>query len=165
MGSVGKMLLAKTAMRKILKDAGHLVRLAAVLVVGVIVFLVLRQVLVPPSFGQYGHYRPGALEDNRNRPVKYAGHASCELCHDAVVAVKKTGKHANIACEACHGPLAQHAEDPIANKPRLPEVAALCVRCHEADAAKPKAFPQVISKEHSGGEPCGTCHKPHSPKP
>jgi protein-arginine kinase activator protein McsA len=39
----------------------------------------------------------------------------------------------------------------------------LCVRCHEANIAKPKGFPQVVSAEHSTGVSCDTCHQPHSP--
>jgi hypothetical protein len=152
-------------MGRIFGDAGHLLRLAAVLIVALVAFFVLRQALVPPGFGKYGHYRPGALEDNRSRPIKYAGHASCELCHDAVVAVKETGRHARITCETCHGPLVKHTEDPAANMPRRPEAAGLCMSCHEADAAKPKTFPQVVSKEHSGGAPCNSCHQAHRPKP
>ena len=159
------MLSNEQIMGKILRDAGHLVRLVVVLLAGVLLFLILRNALVPPGFGQYGHYRPGALEDNRNRPVKFAGQTACAMCHDEVVQLRKTGKHAGVSCEACHGPQFQHTEDPTAHKPPRPQVAALCVRCHEADAAKPKRFPQVVSKEHSGGEPCGTCHKPHNPKP
>jgi hypothetical protein len=40
----------------------------------------------------------------------------------------------------------------------------LCARCHEANSAKPKSFPQVATAEHSAGLACQTCHKPHSPK-
>jgi cytochrome c553 len=69
-----------------------------------------------------------------------------------------------VACETCHGPLAKHADDPSAVAPKLPAVAALCVRCHEKDTAKPKTFPQVVSTEHSGGMACNECHKPHNPQ-
>ena len=148
-----------------LRDIEHLLRLVAVLIAGIIIFFVARRLMIPPGYGQYGHYRPGALEDNRNRPIKFAGHAACELCHEEAATLKKTGKHSNVSCEACHGPLAQHADDPTANKPKRPNAASLCVRCHEAGIAKPKGFPQVVSKEHSGGEPCNSCHQPHKPKP
>src|ERR1035438_1311476 len=77
--------------------------------------------------------------------------------------VPASGKHAHVACEAGHGRLARHAEDPAANVPKLPTVATLCVRCHEKDTAKPKTFPQVVSVEHSGGMACNNCHKPHNP--
>ena len=48
-------------------------------------------------------------------------------------------------------------------KPARPVVAKLCRRCHEADAAKPKKFPQVVLAEHGGGEVCNACHQPHKP--
>jgi len=77
--------------------------------------------------------------------------------------VHDAGRHATVACEACHGPLAKHADDPGANVPKLPQVGDLCRRCHEKDAAKPQGFPQVVTAEHSGGVPCDSCHQPHNP--
>ena len=68
------------------------------------------------------------------------------LCHDDEAKARAAGKHAHVACEACHGPLAQHADDPAAHVPQLPDVANLCRRCHEKDAAKPKNFPQVVDR-------------------
>lgn len=147
-----------------LKDAEHLVRMAAVLVGGLVAFLLIRSAIVPKSFGEYGHYRGAALDEIRARPVSFAGHSTCEMCHDDVFKVKSAGVHAGVACEACHGPAAAHTEDPTANKALKPDPATLCVRCHEADPAKPKGFPQVVSKEHAGETSCGECHQPHSPK-
>jgi formate-dependent nitrite reductase cytochrome c552 subunit len=86
------------------------------------------------------------------------------MCHDEEAKVRAAGKHAHVSCETCHGPLAKHAGDPAALKPVLPNVATLCVRCHEHDQAKPKTFPQVVSADHSNGMACNDCHKPHSPK-
>jgi hypothetical protein len=120
--------------------------------------------VVPVGFGRYGHYRAGALDDVRARPISFAGHEACETCHDEQAQKKAQGKHAQVACEACHGPLAQHADDPAAHVPKLPEVAKLCRQCHEQDAAKPKNFPQVATAEHSGGAACNDCHKPHNPQ-
>ena len=145
------------------KDAGHLFRMAAVFLVGVVLFLVARSLFVPSSFGQYGHYRGAAIADVANRPVVFAGHQVCESCHTDVLQVKSKGVHAWVACESCHGPLAKHADDPTALQPPHIDVAVLCVRCHEANNAKPKGFPQVASADHSGGVICDTCHKPHSP--
>jgi hypothetical protein len=150
-------------LRRLLRDSGHLIRPAAVLLAGLVLFLIVRTALVPKAFGQYGHYRPGALQLIRQHPVAYAGHDQCAMCHDDEAKLKATGKHAGVNCEACHGPLAQHASDPMANVPKLPEVANLCRRCHEKDAAKPKSFPQVVTAEHSGGMLCTECHKPHNP--
>lgn len=152
-------------MNDLLRNAGHLIRVLALLAVGVIVFLVVRRLVVPAGFGQYGHFRPAALGEIRARPVKFAGHAACEACHSDVADTKSKGKHSGVACEACHGPLASHAEDPGSVIPKLPDPAVLCVRCHEANASKPKTFPQVVSADHSGGAPCNVCHQPHNPQP
>jgi hypothetical protein len=147
-----------------LRDSGHLIRPAVVLVGVLGLFLVVRSAIIPAAFGKYGHYRPGALDSIAARPISYAGQDTCVLCHEDQAKVRASGKHAHVACEACHGPLAGHALDPVNNKPKLPEVASLCVRCHEKDSAKPKEFPQVASAEHSNGMVCNDCHKPHSPK-
>ena len=147
----------------VIKDAGHLFRFAGLFVLAFLVFLVVRHYVVPKSFGQYGHYRGAAIGEIAARPVKYAGHESCESCHADVLDVKKAGKHAHVNCEACHGPLAGHADDPASVTPVLPDTAVLCARCHTASAAKPKGFPQVEPEDHSTGLPCGTCHKPHNP--
>ena len=146
-----------------LKDAGHLFRLAAVFLIGILAFLGIRGFLVPRSFGQYGHYRGDALADLAARPINYAGHQACETCHSDVLDKKKDGRHAHVNCEACHGPLAKHADDPASVQPPKLDTAVLCVRCHEANAAKPRSFPQVASADHSSGLPCDTCHQPHSP--
>lgn len=127
-------------------------------------FLLLRAAIIPKTFGQYGHFRGAALGEISARPINYAGHAACEACHVEVVDKKKTGRHRNLACEACHGPLATHADDPTSVKPAKLDTAVLCARCHEANSAKPKFLPQVVSAEHSSGMPCDTCHQPHHPK-
>lgn len=145
------------------KDAEHLLRLAAVFAAGLAIFLLLRTALVPRSFGQYGHFRGNALTQIAARPVAYAGHQACEDCHGDVAETKKAGKHAGVNCEACHGPQAKHAAAPADVVPQLPDTRVLCARCHEANIAKPAGFPQVDSKDHSGGEACKTCHQPHSP--
>ena len=147
----------------VFKNGGHLFRLAAVFLVGGLAFAGARAFLVPKSFGQYGHYRGDALGDIAARPVNYAGHQACEDCHAEVLEKKKSGKHVHVNCEACHGPLARHVEDPASVEPAKLDTAVLCVRCHEANIAKPKAFPQVASADHSTGLPCDTCHQPHSP--
>jgi hypothetical protein len=147
----------------LLDDAGHLLRLAGVLAAGFVLFLVVRAVFVPKTFGQYGHYRGSALADIAARPVRFAGHQTCETCHADVLDKKKDGKHAHVNCEACHGPLAGHADDPTSVEPAKLDTAVLCARCHQENAAKPKSFPQVAASEHSGGMPCDTCHQPHSP--
>lgn len=146
------------------KDIEHLIRLAAVMMIALVVFVVLRAAVVPRSFGQYGHYRGAAISEIAARPAAFAGHAVCEGCHTDIVDQKKLGKHVVVPCEACHGALAKHADDPASVAPAKLDTAVICARCHEANSAKPKNFPQVATAEHSGGLACDTCHQPHKPK-
>lgn len=147
------------------KDIEHLIRLAAVMVIALVAFIVLRAAVVPRSFGQYGHYRGAAISEIAARPVAFAGRDDvCETCHSDVVDVKKRGKHVVVPCETCHGAQARHAEDPGSVIPAKLDTAVLCSRCHEANSAKPKSFPQVVTADHSGGIACDTCHQPHKPK-
>ena len=146
------------------KNAEHLIRVALVFVAAVILFVIVRGMIVPKSFGQYGHYRGNALGEIAARTPVFAGREACANCHQDIVDLKKTGKHVIVGCEACHGPLGKHVEDPGSVVPAKLDTAVLCVKCHEANSAKPKNFPQVISKEHAGGVACGTCHQPHTPK-
>jgi hypothetical protein len=146
------------------RDQEHLLRVAALFAGGLVLFLLLKAVFVPKDFGMYGHYRAGALDDVRARPVAFAGAGACTDCHSDVVDAKKAGKHAGVRCEACHGPLASHAQgdDPAATKPARP-TAALCPVCHAANVAKPASFPQVQVKEHAEPGTCLECHKAHQP--
>lgn len=148
---------------KSFKDAAHLFRFAGLFVIAFIVFWVVRGYVVPKSFGKYGHYRAAAIGEIASLPVHYAGHQACETCHSDVQDVKKAGKHAGVNCEACHGPLANHADDPGSVTPAKLDTATLCVRCHAASVARPKTFPQVNAADHANGVPCETCHQPHSP--
>ncbi len=152
-------------MNRFFRDSGHLVRPALVLLAGLALFLAIRSAVVPKAFGQYGHYRPAALEIHRQKPATFAGQSQCIVCHVEQAQARAAGKHAHVSCEACHGAQGRHAgsDDPVATKPPLPQVPALCVRCHEKDAAKPRGFPQVVSAEHSAGVACNTCHQPHNP--
>lgn len=161
--ATGLVIARLRGMKDFLRSTEHLMRVVVLLAIGVAVFLVIRAAVVPPAFGKYGHFRPAAMDDVRARPVRFAGHETCEACHSDVAETKSKGKHASVACEACHGPLANHAADPASVVPKLPDTAILCVRCHEANASKPKSFPQVVSAEHSGGLACNTCHQPHNP--
>lgn len=150
-------------MRSVLRESEHLFRMGGLFVVGILLFLVLRAATMPPEFGKYGHYRPGALDDAASRPLHFAGKESCETCHDDVAASRVGGKHEGVRCEACHGALARHAEDPVANPDALPRAVGLCEGCHARLAGRPAWFPQVEPKEHAEGDACTACHDPHDP--
>lgn len=145
------------------KDYGHLLRMACLFAIVLLAFLVLCGLFVPKTFGQYGHFRGQALAELEAKPISYAGHQACENCHGDIVEVKKAGKHSHVACESCHGPQGKHVDDPGSVTPAKLDTTLLCPRCHQASLAKPASFPQVNAPEHSGGQPCATCHKPHTP--
>ena len=50
-------------MEKFLRDSGHLIRPAIVLLAALGLFMVIRGAVVPKGFGQYGPFRPGALAE------------------------------------------------------------------------------------------------------
>jgi len=150
-------------MRQTFKDAEHLLRFAGLFAVGIAAFFALRAAFIPKGFGELGHYRAGALEDNRQRLPRFAGAAACGDCHDDVRQTLRTGKHAGVHCEACHGPLAPHAADPIATAAKRPDPLSLCPVCHQKNVARPAAFPQVDAAEHAGGSSCTECHVAHNP--
>src|SRR6266496_309716 len=115
-------------MRDRFRHAQHVLRVALVFASGFAAFLVARHMLIPKDFGVYGYYRAGALNDIKAKPIAYAGRAACEDCHagtydppdtDSKTPVVltaddllKDNKHTRLSCEACHGPLAVHANDP-----------------------------------------------------
>jgi Cytochrome c554 and c-prime len=146
------------------KDVEHLVRLAVLFVAGLLVFSVARAALVPADFGTLGHYRAGAIADVRARPIAYAGQKACAECHVDVVETRAGARHAKIACESCHGPLATHAADPGTMTPKRPDARPLCVHCHAANTGKSTRYPIVDVQEHAGDDSCIGCHKPHNPK-
>lgn len=150
-------------MRRFFADSQHLLRAALLLVVGVVLFVVLRAAFVPADFGIHGHYRAGALADNQNQPLHFAGHGACEECHSDVVAARLGSKHEQIGCEACHGALAAHAADPGTSTPVRPDARAICLRCHTQKVTIPEWFPQVDPATHGDGQACNTCHQPHRP--
>jgi len=151
-------------MRRMFQDKEHLVRMAGLFAAGVAVFFVLRLALVPADFGKHGHYRGGALDDNRARPLVYGGHERCEGCHTDVVEARHQGGHEGVRCEACHGPLAAHAESPGDVRPARPDPQRICLTCHLANAGKPRGFPQVSVPDHAEAGACGDCHVPHAPR-
>jgi hypothetical protein len=151
-------------MNGLFKDKEHLLRMAALFAAGVLVFLIARGLLVPEGFGTYGHFRAGALADNRARAAAFAGRVSCGDCHADIVEARTGSKHAAVGCEACHGALGKHAADPETVTPTKPDGAHVCLICHLENVARPSTFPQVDPADHGDGKPCNSCHKPHHPE-
>jgi hypothetical protein len=137
--------------------------MAALLAAGVLLFLLVRSIAVPKGFGEYGHFRPGALDDIAALPLAYAGHEACEECHSDVALARAGSKHAGIACESCHGPAAAHAADPASGTPPLPDPRAACLDCHAFRAARPAGHAQIDPEEHAPEGACTVCHAHHHP--
>ena len=146
------------------RDVEHLVRPIVLAGIMLGLFLVVRAALVPDDFGVYGHYRAGALDDVRGQAVQFAGRDACTECHDDVVEARVGGAHDGVGCEACHGPLAAHADDPTEVAVERPDPERLCARCHAHSSYRPIDFPQVDIADHAMDEPCNACHEPHRPE-
>jgi hypothetical protein len=167
----------------------YIKRLLLTFAVVISLFLFARYLLVPKSFGEYGHYRGASLAENADRPLRYAGSAMCGKCHQGIVDEKHAGHHAGLACEGCHGPAYKHSiyadsarTAPLPDSLKLERntARAYCATCHELDAARlkmvadtvnksvikmiqEKKHGQVINKETNLPYACIECHNPHDP--
>ena len=149
-------------------------------------YVLARGFLVPDSFGKYGQYRGDNLEEQMNILVPRHGDGvkSCAVCHQERVENIAQTPHKVIDCETCHGPLRTHVEyDNIEAFLENPEnyertgpmeihsAQELCIKCHDAQVAKPKDYPQVVVVTHLeeremeiGPNVCMECHNPHDPE-
>ncbi|MEJ2544274.1 MAG: hypothetical protein P8Y99_09420 [Calditrichaceae bacterium] len=139
-------------------------RLAVVVILSIVIFIVIRSLLIPSDFGKYGHYRASSLEDIAGMETKYAGHQVCYDCHDDIVDTKHNGYHKNVACEVCHGPAEAHIEGEEVEL-RVPRGRGFCPLCHEYLPSRPTGFPQIIAASHNPMKACIECHNPHDPTP
>ena len=140
----------------------QIVRLVLLTVAIVGSYLVARRLLTPPSFGQYGFFRGAAIQDIAgSRPLTFAGKKACEECHSEQFQKLEKGPHKSLSCEACHGPGQAHVDNPDLKLAILNF--SHCVRCHEANPARPKWHKQINSRDHYTGQKCTECHVPHIP--
>ena len=140
-------------------------RLAILFLILAVALVVARRRLVPKTFGEKGHYRAAAIDENASRPLHYAGHEECAICHPDIVATHDAARHKTVACEVCHGAAAAHIENPVEHKPPAPRDRTYCPVCHAYDPGRPTGFPQIDPVAHNPVKPCITCHNPHAPVP
>lgn len=157
------------------KYNSHLIKLIiAMVVVGVGGFFA-RQLFLPDSMGQYGHYRGADIEDQKNIAVRLQTNESCFQCHKPIRKIHKAGIHNTVSCEICHGPYGSHIKDgeKIGTLPvkRDQEINQLCLRCHnKVIQARPResikmiGLPEHLEKinvrlDHA----CNQCHMVHDP--
>jgi len=140
-------------------------RLGIAFVALAIVFVAVRQRLVPDTFGEAGHYRAAAVDSSAAQPLQYAGHDACPLCHRPIAEKRSGSNHSGVSCEVCHGPAAEHVAAPGSVKPPAPRERGFCPLCHGYNASRPSGFPQIDPVAHNPTVPCMMCHDPHAPEP
>ena len=163
-------------------------RLISVFAIFVALFLIMRQVLKPDSFGDLGHYRAKAIQENTMKELHYAGSDSCAKCHEDILKDKSLGFHKQLKCEVCHGPGLKHAHYAKQFKTlQLPDSLILykpterkdCAICHQINAARIKIqfdtintsmIHQINVRDHNLQDKktkvefkCIECHNPHQP--
>jgi len=148
----------------------HVFRPLFAAIVLVALILTARQLMVPSDFGVHGDsftynfYRADSINDWKNFPVSYKGHAYCAECHEDNTESLAKSKHAIIQCENCHGPAMGHPENPEAltiNRSR-----DLCLRCHASlpyPGSHRKDIPSMSPDEDDLDKTCVQCHNPHNP--
>lgn len=140
-------------------------RLGVVVAFIVGVVLVVRFVAIPRSYFSTPLHRASTVKREVAKPFHFAGMVACRECHSDVYETKTGGYHRGLACETCHGPSAEHAEDPMSIKPYAPRDRKFCPVCHAYDRSRPTGFPQINPTIHNPLQACITCHKPHDPVP
>jgi hypothetical protein len=147
-----------------------------VLVAVIVGFFTLRFIVVPDSFGvqgdyKYGYHRGASQAEQAALPLSYRGSQKCAECHAEQTKALADGKHAAVACEACHGNWQAHNNN-TKDKAGKDSSAEACLQCHAAVEARPADFPQIADfakhvKDNGGtfekGMQCITCHTPHNP--
>ncbi|MEQ9729321.1 MAG: cytochrome c3 family protein [Candidatus Methanoperedens sp.] len=143
----------------------HLKRAFTLLALGIIAFILVRSMIVPDSFGQYGWYRGDSVLEIRNFPVEHAGSVSCgaENCHQTIYSVWINGSHKTINCETCHGPAEQHVSNIRIMPSPANDSRDYCGLCHFKRAARPPDFLQIDPDIHGENLQCTYCHNPHKP--
>lgn len=143
----------------------HIKRAVMLLVMVIFLFIVLRSIIVPASFGQYDWYRGNSVNDIRNIQVEHAGSATCgeETCHKTIYEVWKEGRHKTVNCETCHGPAEKHVSDIRILPQPANETREYCGLCHFERIARPASFPQIDPETHGENLSCAYCHNPHKP--
>ena len=168
------------------RDTLHLWILGGALVLAGVGFFTVRSLVVPPSFGQYGHYRGAALPYETDKPRNLTTRGDCLACHDPLK--HPMGKsHERVHCIECHGEGEKHMEVCGTAKKSLAAGAKLscdhtdvdhkpikdvCLHCHQEGIGRAKKHPQINFSEHMSDQGpkdaksvnvCLECHVAHDP--
>lgn len=153
----------------------HILWVVFVLAVIVAAGVGVRAMVVPDSFGKYGHYRATAIDDEINRPIRNRTNDSCLACHPFIRDIHLGGIHNTVSCEFCHGAYGDHVvEKKVVGKLPVPqgaEITTLCLRCHnQIIRARPKESIKMVTmpahleqKKVRLDHSCDQCHNVHAP--
>ena len=148
----------------------HITRLLTIIAVLVVGFLVVRSLLIPESFGKYGHYRGDNIKEQMNLPLVHLGSSFCKDCHETQYGNWQGSSHATVNCEVCHGHWEIHSgtvKTMTADKSK-----DACMICHQKLTGRPENFPQIVSfskhmedneMQEEDLQNCLECHDPHEP--
>ena len=148
----------------------HITRLLIIILVLAVGFLVVRSLLIPKSFGNYGHYRGDNIKEQMNLPLVHLGSSSCKDCHETQYGNWQDSSHATVNCEVCHGHWEIHngrVKTMTADKSK-----DACMICHQKLTGRPEKFPQIVSfskhmedneMQEEDLQNCLECHDPHEP--
>lgn len=142
----------------------QLKRLIPLFALFILIFLIVRYLLLPDSFGQFGHYRGDALIDNQEKEIVYATDESCVDCHSDIAEMLEMDLHSELSCMGCHGPGLKHSLDPENEKVEKHTDRKFCGSCHMEDPARPTnmVFQVNIHEHHMERTLCIDCHNPHA---
>jgi cytochrome c5 len=162
-----------------MKEIRHLIRGGFLALIVIIGFTVIRNIVVPDSFGKYGYYRAEAVTDEMSKEPLYQGADTCKKCHEPRHKEWSSGKHGTVNCEDCHGAAKEHvtktvsATDMVIGKKTITvnRTKELCLQCHlqlsgRPDKSAPIPQPQIDIEKHLKGKKesnCFKCHNPHYP--
>jgi len=142
----------------------QLKRLLPLFAIFIVAFLLLRQLLIPESFGEHGHYRFDAVFDNQNKVLHFAGAEVCADCHEDEAINLHQDKHGMISCETCHGPGLKHIETESSEFIEKNNRREFCGLCHALNYARGSSVVvQIKLDEHNPEKNCVECHNPHKP--
>ena len=156
-----------------MRHSKHYFRAGFLIAGGLFAFLIVRALVIPKSFGEFGFYRGDNIAEQMAKPVNFGPKESCAECHGEVAQTHKKGMHQSVQCQNCHAPLSVHIKDGAFQELMpIDRSATLCLRCHEKLPSRPEKFPQINHEEHLGSKGltlapgiCLTCHQPHDPLP
>jgi hypothetical protein len=152
------------------RDTRHLWTALALVVGAGVAFALVRERLIPKTYGQLGPYRAAMLDEAAAQPSILSDDATCYECHEEVKEERAESLHAAVRCFHCHGWGREHIVEArkAAESPEATIAAAqewdgdfltrvdlfiardrrICLPCHEAVVGMPDSFKKINVVEH-----------------